>query len=120
MDLIVLMMVLSIYIGAIAAPLSLLILARRTNQGPVWQWMVGMCAAIVWVGLILGLLREVFDLPLPRDVLELAGAAAMLAFAALAILGLLMVTRDWPTAAERSERRAPPRRLGPLAAADIE
>ena len=119
MDLIVLVMVISIYVGAIAAPLSLFILARRTEQGPIWQGLVGLCTALVWLALMLGFLREFFDLSVPRDVLEIAGAAGMVSFAMLAIMGLVMVTRAWPAKVARN-RAVRSTRLGPLVAADIE
>lgn len=120
MDPIVLIMVLSIYTGAIAAPLSLFFLARRTGHGPAWQAGIALCAAFVWVALILGFLREFLDVAISRDLLEIAGLAAVLSFAALALVGLVMATKAWPEADEAAQKpRYHGARFSPFAA-DIE
>ena len=123
MDSIVLIMVLSIYAGAIAAPISLFILARRTGHGPAWQAVIGVCAACVWLALLLGFFREFVDVEISRELLELAGAAAVVSFAVLGIVALVMVTRPWPndiaSAKTASEARFSNPRFSPFAA-DIE
>lgn len=119
MDLSVLIMVLSIYVGAIAAPLSLFILARRTGHGPGWKGLLALCTATVWVALILGFLREFLNFDISRDILEVAGFAAVLSFALLAVLSLILVTKAWPERRAAPETRFAAGRFGPLAA-DIE
>lgn len=119
MDLVVLIMVLAIYVGAIAAPLSLFILARRTGHGPAWKGLLGLCTALVWVALILGFLQEFLNVSISRDVLEVAGFAAVISFAALAVLSLVLVTKSWPDRTAPKEHRYPAGRFTPFAA-DIE
>lgn len=119
MDLVVLIMVLSIYVGAIAAPLSLFILARRTGHGPAWKGLLAVCSALVWVALILGFLHEFLDVEISRDVLEIAGVAAVLSFGLLAVLSLVLVTKAWPERPAPTEKRFAAGRFAPLAA-DIE
>lgn len=119
MDLVVLIMVLSIYVGAIAAPLSLFILARRTGHGTLWKGVLAVCTGMVWVALVLGFLREFLDVAISRDVLEVAGFVAVLSFGVLAILSLVLVTKAWPTRPVQPEQRFTANRFAPFAA-DIE
>lgn len=103
MELIVVIMVFSIYTGAIAAPLALFILARRTGHGPLWLVPVGICSVLIWVAIIMGFLSEFLDVAISGHVLEIAGVAAVVAFAVLAVLGLVMVTKAWPDRAARTD-----------------
>lgn len=121
MDPIVLILVISIYIGSVAAPLSLFILARRTGHGPGWQGFIALCTALIWVALILGMVQEFMNIPIGRAILEPAGVLAVLSFASLAVVSLIIVVKTWPVKVEDTDREtttsAP--RIGPLAA-DIE
>jgi len=119
MELIVLIMVLSIYTGAIVAPLALFILARRTGHGIGWQGLIGACAGTIWVALILGFLREFLEVQIGRSLLELAGVAAVLSFAVLAVISLIIVMKSWPARVATQERRFQPGPFNSLAA-DIE
>lgn len=119
MDSIVLIMVLSIYVGAIAAPLALFILSRRTGHGAIWQSLVGACAALIWAALVLGFLREFLNVQISRDLLELAGLGAVLSFAILAVVALVMVSRPWSDRAATKEARYHAKRFSPFVT-DIE
>lgn len=119
MEPIVFILLAAIYISAVAAPLSLFILARRLGQGPLWQGVISICTGLIWLALILGLAREVMDIQVANHLLEAAGVMAVLAFATLAVVGLVMVTRTWPSA---SDAKDPISRLGDIRswATDIE
>ena len=117
MDFVVPVLIISIYVGAIAAPMAVWILARRTEQSFVIHGLAGLCTALIWLALFLGFLHELLGVAVSRGLLEAVGAAAVVAFATLAVLSLVMVVRAWPKAPEA--RDFPRGRIGPLVA-DIE
>ncbi|MEM1273203.1 MAG: hypothetical protein AAGF88_05255 [Pseudomonadota bacterium] len=119
MESIVLIMVICIYVSAVAAPLAVYALSRRTGHGVGWQIAIAVCAVIIWVTLTLGFLQEMMDVTLLEGVLEPAGFLALVAFATLSMMALILAVKAWPGTAENVRRDHDMRPLGKLAA-DIE
>lgn len=119
MDPIVWILVISIYVASIAAPLSLFILARRTGHGAGWQGFIAVCSGLIWIALVLGFAQEFMNIPVGRDILEPAGVLAVLSFTSLAVVGLVMVMKVWPEPTESTEEDRTTLRMRPFAA-DIE
>ncbi|MEM9754692.1 MAG: hypothetical protein AAF914_01800 [Pseudomonadota bacterium] len=119
MDLTVSVILISLYIAAIAAPIAIFAAARRTGQGLAWLYSIGLCTAIIWGALALGLLRDAFTTALLETLVDRAGVAAMVAAALLSVIALTVALRPWPGVVEADPEPARPAGLGKLAT-DIE
>ncbi|MEM9319796.1 MAG: hypothetical protein AAGA70_12445 [Pseudomonadota bacterium] len=76
------------------------------------------CAAIIWITLTLGFLHEMVNVRGLSEVLEPAGFLAVIAFATLSVLGLVLAKKSWPEK-RPTQRGFEARPMGKLAA-DIE
>ncbi|MBF9032245.1 hypothetical protein HKCCE3408_17740 [Rhodobacterales bacterium HKCCE3408] len=96
MDTTVTIMVISIYAGAVFAPLAVFVAARRTGHGPLWQGAALGCAAVIWLILILGFAQQFLELTFFADLLDRIAFLGVVALAVLSCLGFMIAVRRWP------------------------
>lgn len=119
MDATVWIMVIAIYASAVAAPLAVLAVARRSGHGAAWQGIAIVCAVVIWLILGLGFLQAFLNIPFFSGFLESFGFLGVAAFGILSVMGLVLALKRWPHEIDdsRSEARFIGRRRY---AADIE